>query len=228
MHARPAHRLVGATTRAVTVGPPTRASHGLGAFVLCQMSHLATWRGTPRIGIDHAVAAAQWAQHTDDLRLRVYAAAVAARAYAADRQRDPCLTALDTAHIALTSADDHTPSYTHFYDEALHISFRGECHLKLRDAQPAAEYLQQSLGSLDQSYARNVAMTILDLSEARMQGKEIDEAARLFGDAADIAARNSSARLSERLAQGRAELQPWNHTTAVRQLDDRLAAHRLA
>ncbi|MGH3622788.1 MAG: hypothetical protein ACRDQ5_13480, partial [Sciscionella sp.] len=34
---------------------------GLGALVLCEMSHLATWLGTPRIGIDHAVAAGQWA-----------------------------------------------------------------------------------------------------------------------------------------------------------------------
>jgi len=30
-----------------------------------------------------------------------------------------------------------------------------------------------------------------------------------------------SARLIERLKQGRAELQPWQHTAAVRQLDDR-------
>jgi hypothetical protein len=42
----------------------------LGAFVLCQMSHMATWRGTPRIGIDHAVAARQWANRTDDMGVR--------------------------------------------------------------------------------------------------------------------------------------------------------------
>ncbi|MGH3702073.1 MAG: hypothetical protein ACRDQY_22015 [Pseudonocardiaceae bacterium] len=29
---------------------------GLGALVLCEMSHLATWQGIPRTGIDHAVA----------------------------------------------------------------------------------------------------------------------------------------------------------------------------
>ena len=68
-------------------------------------------------------------------------------------------------------------------------------------------------------------MTILDLSVRYVQCKEIDEAARLFGDAGEIAVRNSSARLIERLEQGRAELQPWQHTTAVRQLDDRLASY---
>jgi hypothetical protein len=39
---------------------------GLGALVLCESSHLATWQGKPRIGIDHAVAAGQWADRTDD------------------------------------------------------------------------------------------------------------------------------------------------------------------
>jgi hypothetical protein len=29
-------------------------------FVLCAMSHLHTWMGKPRVGIDHAVAAASW------------------------------------------------------------------------------------------------------------------------------------------------------------------------
>ncbi|MGH3933888.1 MAG: hypothetical protein ACRDS1_02705 [Pseudonocardiaceae bacterium] len=201
---------------------------GLGAFVLCGMSQLATWRGKPRIGIDHAVAAGQWANRTDDLRVRAYTADVAARAYATDGRRDACLAALDTAHTVLMTADDHTPGYSD-YDEAIHISVRGECHLKLGEADPAASYAQQSLKLLDRSHARrSVAMTIVDLGEAYVQCTEIDEAARLFGDAADIAAGNSSVRLIERLVQARAGMQPWQHTAAVRTLDDRLASYGLA
>jgi hypothetical protein len=121
---------------------------GLGAFVLCEMSHLATWQGRPRFGIDHAVAAGQWAHRTDDLLLRAYTADVAARAYAADGQRDACLTALDTAHTTLTAASDQIPSLLSTYDEAIHIAHRGLCHLELREGQPAVEYTQQSLESL--------------------------------------------------------------------------------
>jgi tetratricopeptide (TPR) repeat protein len=200
---------------------------GLGAFVLCEMSHLATWQGTPRIGIDHAVAAGQWANRTDDLRLRAYTADVAARAYAADGQRDACLTALDTAHTALTTVDDQTPSYS-TYDEAIHISIRGGCHLELGEADRAVSYAQQSLETLDRSLSRDVAMTIIDLGEAYAQCTEIDEAARLLGDAGDIAAGHSSVRLIGRLQQARASMQPWQHTVAVRALDDRLAAYGLA
>jgi hypothetical protein len=70
-------------------------------------------------------------------------------------------------------------------------------------------------------------MTIVDLSEAYVQCTEIDEAARLLGDAGDIAAGMSSVRLIGRLEQARAGMQPWLHTAAVRTLDERLAAYGL-
>jgi hypothetical protein len=71
-------------------------------------------------------------------------------------------------------------------------------------------------------------MTIVDLSEAYVLCNEIDEAARLLGDAGDIAAGNSSARLIERLEQARAGLQPWRDTAAIRALDERLSSVALA
>ncbi|MGH3830367.1 MAG: hypothetical protein ACRDRS_07915 [Pseudonocardiaceae bacterium] len=197
---------------------------GLGAFVLCEMSHLATWRGNPRTGIDHAVAAERWAHRTDDMRLRAYTADLAARAYAADGQRDACLAALDTAHALLTKADDQAPSYT-TYSKAGYMCIRGACHLKLGETDHAISHAQQALKIWDPRIStRNVAMTLLDLSEAHAQSTEIDEAARLLGDAGEIATRHSSARLAERLTQGRATLQPWKDTAAVRQLDERLAS----
>jgi hypothetical protein len=137
------------------------------------------------------------------------------------------MTALDTAHTALTTVDDRTPSYTSTYDEATHISIRGECHLKLGEADRAVSYSQQSLKLLDRSRARSLAMTIVKLCEAQVRCNEIDEAARLLGDAGDIAARNSSARLVERLEQARVGMRPWQHTAAVRALDERLASYGL-
>jgi hypothetical protein len=171
----------------------------------------------------------QWANRTGDLRVRAYTADTAARAYAADGQPNACLTALDTAHTVLTTADDQAPSYASTYDEAAHISICGECHLKLRETDHAVSYAQQSLLTvLARSRARTVAMTIADLSEAYVQCTEIDEAARLLGDAGDITASHSSARLTGKLKHARADLQPWQHTAAVRTLDDRLASYGLA
>jgi len=177
------------------------------------------------VAIDHAVAAERWAACTGDMLARAYAADVTGRAYAADGQGVACLTALDAAHTALEMADDQTPSYIHFYDEAFHISVRGLCHLELREGQRAADYAHRSLQTLDQSYTRNVAFTTIDLGRAQVQCQEIDEAARLLGDAGEIAALNSSARLVELLKQGRTELQPWENTAAVHTLDDRLKSY---
>ena len=56
-------------------------------YILCTMSHLATWQGKPRIGIDHAVAAAVWAEQAQNPIARAYAADVAVRAYVADTTR---------------------------------------------------------------------------------------------------------------------------------------------
>lgn len=112
----------------------------LGAFVLCQMSQLATWQGTPRIGIDHAVAAESWAQHTDDLRLWGFAADTAARAYATDNQVTASMAALETAESALARVPQKAArysDYTYDYGESLHVSFRSECHLKLGDTAQA-------------------------------------------------------------------------------------------
>ncbi|MGQ0773809.1 MAG: hypothetical protein ACT4NY_05240 [Pseudonocardiales bacterium] len=200
-----------------------------GAFVLCEMSHLATWRGMPRTGIDHAVAAQQWAGRSGDRGLRAYTFDVAARAYAADRQRDACLTALDAAHAALPAAGDHSVgSVISFPDEATHIGIRGLCHLELHDPQRAVDYVQQTLGNLDPSAVRNMAFLTVVLGTAYLQCEEIDEAARLLGDAGELAVGNSSARLTERLQQARAQLQPWHGTNAVRELDDRLTTYGLA
>jgi hypothetical protein len=196
---------------------------GLGAFVLCEMSHLATWQGKPRIGIDHAFAAGQWADRTDDMRLRAYTADVAARAYAADGQRDACLSALDTAHTVLTRADDQVPSYT-TYNEADYISIRGVCHLELGEADRAVFYRRQALEVMDRSFSRDVAMATVGLSEAYVQCTEIDEGARLLGDAGEIAAGHSSVRLIGQLEQARAGMRPWEHTAAVRGVDERLAS----
>ncbi|MGH3794689.1 MAG: hypothetical protein ACRDSP_07340 [Pseudonocardiaceae bacterium] len=199
----------------------------LGAFVLCNMSHLATWQRKPRIGIDHAVAAGEWAKRTDDVLLRAYAADVAARAYAADGQREPCLAVLDTAGVALTMTGNQQPGYVYFYDEGQHSATCGLCHLELHEPQRAVAYAEQSLKMLDWSYARNVAFATVNLGAAYMRFNEVDEAARLLGDAGEIAASNSSVRLNGQLQQARADMCPWEHTAAVRVLDDRLASYGL-
>jgi hypothetical protein len=198
----------------------------LGALVLAEMGTVAARRGTPRTGIDHAVASCEWANRTQDRRLRALCADGAALAYAVNGQRKACLGALDTAQAEVDEIDDQTPGYSWTrYGAEAHISECSNCHLELRDAGRAAEYAQHSLELMNLEFTRRVALRTVVLGRARAQSNDIDEAARLFGDAAEIAAQNSSIRLIEVLKQARTELRPWRHTTAVRALDDRLNSH---
>lgn len=98
----------------------------------------------------------------------------------------------------------------------------------LHDADRTVDYAQQSLTTLNPAYTRIVALTTVELGRAYTLSGEVGEATRLFGDAGEIAARNSSVRLIETIRRGRAELQPFQGASAVRELDDRLATYGLA
>lgn len=135
------------------------------------------------------------------------------------------MAALDTAETALGVAGGQQPSYVYFYGEGLHTMTRCLCHLELHEPQRAAIYAKQSLKALDRSYARTSPLRPCSSGLAHAQSNDVDEAARLLGDAGEIAAGNSSARLIGQLQQARAGMQPWQHTAAVRTLDDRLASY---
>ena len=199
----------------------------LGVFVLCNMSHLATWRGQPRVGIDHAMAAQGWARETDDLLLRSYVADVAARAYATAGKREACLEALDGIPASLDDAAVHTPatSLVYFYGAAQYAADRAQCLVLLNDASGAVQAAQQSLTLIDPSFVRNHALSAVHLANAYIQSREIEGATRVLGDAADLAGRNRSPRLVKLLLRSRDRLKPWKQTVAVQALDERLSAY---
>jgi hypothetical protein len=68
---------------------------------------------------------------------------------------------------------------------------------------------------------------MINLSAAYTADGEVDEAARVVGEAAALAARNRSTRVIDVLGQARAGLRQWRDTPAVRELDDKLMAYNL-
>jgi len=201
----------------------------LASFVLCNMSHLATWQGKPRVGIDHAVAAQGWAKRSGDLLLQAYASDVAARAFALDGQRTACLAELASAERAVSAATGHRdrPSLIYFYGPGQFAQTQSLCLLQLDDAGQAAQAARTSLELLDGSFVRNVAFSTLALADAHVRARDVDRAAQMLGDAGELVARNRSARLMQRLQTSRSQLAQWGSAKAVRTLDDRLAVYGL-
>ncbi len=197
-------------------------------YVLCTMSHLATWQGRPRVGIDHAAAAQVWASQAGNSRAAGYSADIAARAFAADRQADNCRQALEAEEAALVNCQPNAiePSWWYFYDESFYWSTKSECALFLRDPDTALTAADQSITLLDPANVHNLAFRTLFCAEAHIQKSNVDEAARAIGEAAILASVNTSQRISQRITALRAALAPAQRTQAVRELDDILAIYR--
>src|SRR5262249_5174933 len=202
----------------------------LGAFVLCNLSHLATWRRQARVGIDHALAAMGWATQTDDKRLQAYAYDVAARAFAMDGQDRAALNALDQARRALDEPDGRPTTHVYFFGAGQLASTESTCYLYLGDSDRGAGAAERALEGIDGSFVRHLAMTLLRLGLRRLARHKPGGAggAAAIADAARPAAHNRSARLVGQLRAGWRELEPWHDAPEVKDVRDQLALYGVA
>jgi hypothetical protein len=98
-----------------------------------------------------------------------------------------------------------------FWYGALRPSLRQQDSSSLDDARGAADAAGRALKLIDPSFVRDRAMYTLYLSSAYMQIKEIDQAASALAEAAELAVRNRSARLTDRLLETRAGASAVGH-----------------
>ncbi|MGH2733759.1 MAG: hypothetical protein ACRDJG_12645, partial [Actinomycetota bacterium] len=202
----------------------------LAGFVLCDMSSLATWRGMARLGVDHAMAAREWAERTDSPLLGSYAADMAACAYAMNGEQGAYMEMHNAAHSKLNAAtaQGERSRLLYFHGWGLLSSNESQCLLQFGEADKAAVAATQALMLIDGSFVRERALATVELGVAHVRARNVEEAANVLGDAIELAARNRSPRLMGRLRAARAEMHPWRSTRAVRDLDERLASYGLA
>ncbi len=199
-------------------------------YILCTMSQLATWQNKPRVGIDHAIAAQAWAAQTGSPAALGYAADVAARAFAAAQQHDKAERALEQEHAAvrdMATASAPIASWWYFYDESFYWGTTAECALVLGAPEKALVAAHTSLPMIDPTNLHDYAHTLALQSQAHLQQGDIAEASVIVGDIARISAVNRSPRITQRIADLRTTLTPWQRSRAVRKLDDLLAHYRL-
>jgi hypothetical protein len=197
-------------------------------YILCTMSQLATWQGKPRVGIDHAVAAAVWAEQTESPKARAYAADVTAQAYAADGQRDKGRAVLDHERAIITTIGDAPPesSWWYFYDEAFYWSNETEFALKFKEPDAAIAAVDRSLTLVDPTNLHARTVNSLYRAEALIQKEAVPEACTIIGEVAGLGPVSASARAGQRIDGLRAQVTPWQRTKPVRELDEILTAYR--
>lgn len=191
----------------------------LGVLVLCNMSHLATWRGQPRVGIDHAVAAQGWAMRISDPKLLAYAYDVAARAFARDGAEKAAMTSIEHAEAALAGDNIGYPSeWAYFFSAGQLLSTKSACLLSLGKADQAATLAQESLNRIDAPFVRNIAMTSVYLGVAHLRKRRpaVAEGAAALDDAIRLSVHNRSVRLVQALQEALQRLMEWNDEPRAR------------
>lgn len=197
----------------------------LAVWSLDNMSYFAAWQGKAHAAIDYATAAQSLASKTDDVLLQACVSATAGIANAVDGQHKDSMAEFDRALSGFASSAGRTSpeSPVYWFNEGNIHSQLSYSLLWLNEPAEAAASANRGLQLFDNSFVSNVALTTLRLATARAQSGEIDEAARVIGDAAVLATRNRSARLTKEVQATRSRLQPWQHTPAVTTLDEQLA-----
>lgn len=200
----------------------------LAVLVLCNLSYLAIWQGNPRVGIDHAVAAQNWAARSSDHRLRAYAHDMAAVGYARDQQITACLDSLSAADAEIDSAatQDAATSVAYFAGAGLTASIRSECMHHLGEGARARDAAEYALTLIAKPFVRNRSLAHLDLATAFTDLGLIDQAADSISNGAQLAISCRSDRLTDQIRHTRQRLDPWADAASVRALDDELADYR--
>jgi DNA-binding XRE family transcriptional regulator/tetratricopeptide (TPR) repeat protein len=199
----------------------------LAIHALCTMSFFASWQGKAHASMDCAAAAQTFGAKTGDHLLRARAAAEFGFAYAIDGQYKECMDEFDQALASLTmpgsqrSSDSESPLY--WFDEGTVASCQSDCLIRLGKPAEATACAERAL-QLSGSSVSGVAYSTLRLGTARLLSGEIEEAARVIGEGAMLAARIRSARLTNEVGAARGRLEPWKDTRVVRELDERVAS----
>jgi hypothetical protein len=209
----------------------TAQDSDLVTYILCTMSHLATWTGQPRTGIDHAVAAQTWARRSGNPRAIAYAADVTVRAYANDNgQRAECDAALAMEREATGAirTDEPAADRWYFFDESFRLGTEAEAGLLLGRPAAALAAATRSLPLIDPANVHNRVMTQALQAEALIRQGDGPAACSHIAGIAQATVANSSERINNRLTGLRRALEPWKRTAAVCDLDEQLRLYRRA
>jgi hypothetical protein len=156
---------------------------------------------------------------------RAWLATLEAEAHALAGDAPRCLRALDEAEAAMSRAGEQgntsRPRFA-FFDAARLVGERGVALARLRRPGVARDVLQTALASLDPRVVKTRPRLLTALATAHVQQGDVEEAARLGGEALTLAAQQQVMPNLEDVRRVRLELEPWRNSPAVRDLDEQL------
>jgi tetratricopeptide (TPR) repeat protein len=195
----------------------------LAAYVLGCMSVVATYGDDAHTGLQLAYEA----QHRGKGRVAATTLAwlcrVEALALATLGEAAPCASALDRAEVAIAQASPACdPPWIYHFNRSQLAGQKGACYVRLHRPKDAQAALGEALTTLSTDFVRDRSLHLTHLASAYAQQGEIEEACRLARDSWANAMHTGSARELRRIREFRRELDRWNDSAAVKELDAQL------
>jgi transcriptional regulator with XRE-family HTH domain len=186
----------------------TAGDRPLGAEILAAMSHQASYLRAASQAVDLARAAARTAADAGVAAIVAEAAVLEAQGLAVQGDEAGCAVALDRAERTLDRADRASdPQWIGYFDEAYLSAKFGHCFAELGRGDLARRFATRSL-EMDGRFARGRQFNLSLLAKAYVQVGDIDEAALVGAEAADLAGQLHSARSQDYLRDVAERLAP--------------------
>jgi hypothetical protein len=150
-------------------------------------------------------------------------AALEARAHAGLGDAPASLAALGRADRAIERAEPAGGRFANdFFDRPRLAGFRGTRHLLLGQPKAAQAALADVLALRDPADVKGRSLVRLDLAQAYVQDRGVEEACAAVANALAIRHENRVGPILRRAREVRASLEPWRDEQPVKELDEQL------
>jgi hypothetical protein len=199
------------------------ASPDLAAWALATRSLIPTYTGDPAAALRLLQEAQDRARgHVSPSRL-AWLAALEARAHAGLGDSAASLAALGRADRAIERAEPEGGRFANdFFDRPRLAGFQGTSHLLLGQPKVAQAALADVLALRDPADVKGRSLARLDLAQAYVQDRAVEEACAAVAAALAIRHENRVGPILRRAREVRASLEPWRDERPVKELDEQL------
>jgi transcriptional regulator with XRE-family HTH domain len=178
--------------------------------------------GKPQDALSLLETAQQTVANTNAFTLCAWLAAETAETQAEIGNQEASKRILEQAlHFAnQIQSDEYT--YGENFSASRVPAYQGTCHMRLCQPQLALPALHEGLNAPEVSDGLKQSV-LLDITEASIQAKEVEQACSYMHHALDIIARLDAVRFVQRAYKLRQQMEPWAKVQLVKDVDERLA-----
>lgn len=201
--------------------------HNLTLFILGHIAILALSEGKLVEAVTVVESQIELVLQTTCQLTRSWFSAVEATVRSISGDRASCHAALDRSRKAFLKAGSApAPPWLYSFDHSRLAAYEGGCLERIGELERARTTWDRALELLPDDRVRDRAVYLIHLATVYARLGEVEKSCALGEEAIVIALETSSVRITEQLGNLRTQLNPWNETGPVRNLDRYLARVR--